>query len=131
LQTQLENKEDINDVVELVQKTVETLSSSMVPSVPTSISPALQSRISTHISYAPCNFVFDVYLTFCRELEKIRERAAKWSKEEKSLPRRLLDAQRVAKELEGVMQNIHEANELFIVGGLHQRDGTAPLISRS
>jgi hypothetical protein len=49
------------------------------------------------------------------ELESIRATTTKWSKEEKNLPRRLLDARRVAKELEGVMDKIRQANELFLV----------------
>jgi hypothetical protein len=53
LQKQLENKEGIKDVVELVQKTVEMLNPSTTTSLPTSVSPALQSRISIHISCAP------------------------------------------------------------------------------
>jgi hypothetical protein len=49
------------------------------------------------------------------ELETIRAETAKWSKEEKHLMRRLLDAERVAGELKTVMGKIHEANERFLV----------------
>jgi PAB1-binding protein PBP1 len=48
-------------------------------------------------------------------LERIRANTAKWSKEEKNLARRVLDAERVSKELEGVMSKIHAANERFLV----------------
>jgi hypothetical protein len=54
----------------------------------------------------------------CRELEKIRAETAKWSKEEKSLVKRLLDAERVAGELKSVMGKIHQTNERFLVGSL-------------
>jgi hypothetical protein len=128
LQKQLDNEESISDIVELVQKTVEMLNPSTAISLPTSVSPTLQSRISTHISYALCSFVFDAYLTLRRELERIRESTAKWTKAEKNLPRRLLDARRIATELESVMEKIRQANELFIVRSLHRRDDTAPLI---
>jgi PAB1-binding protein PBP1 len=50
-----------------------------------------------------------------RELEKISASTAKWAKEEKHFVRRLFDAERVAKELEGVMGQIHAANERFMV----------------
>jgi PAB1-binding protein PBP1 len=51
----------------------------------------------------------------CRELEKISASTAKWAKGEKHFVRRLFDAERVAKELEGVMSKIHAANERFMV----------------
>jgi hypothetical protein len=63
-----------------------------------------------------------------RELERIRASTAKWTKAEKNLPRRLLDARRVATELEGVMEKIQQTNELFIVRSLHYRNRTALLI---
>jgi hypothetical protein len=50
-----------------------------------------------------------------RELEKINASTAKWAKGEKHFVRRLLDAERVARELEGVMSNIYAANERFLV----------------
>jgi PAB1-binding protein PBP1 len=50
-----------------------------------------------------------------RELEKINASTAKWAKGEKHFVRRFLDAERVARELEGVMSNIHAANERFLV----------------
>jgi hypothetical protein len=115
LQKQLDNEESISDIAELVQKTVEMLNPSTAISLPTSVSPTLQSRISTHISYALCGFVFDAYLTLRRELKRIRASTAKWTKTEKNLPRRLLDARRIATELESVMEQIRQANELFIV----------------
>jgi hypothetical protein len=129
LQTQLENEESISDIVESVQKTVESLSSYMVPSLSESDSHELQSRIKDHISYAPYNFAFNVYLIICRKLDSIRASTAKWTKAEKNLPRRLLDARRVAAELESVMENIRKANELFIVRSFYQRSGIVPLIS--
>jgi hypothetical protein len=52
------------------------------------------------------------------ELEKIRAETAKWSKEEKHLMRRLLDAERVAGELKTVMSKIQQANERFLVCSL-------------
>jgi hypothetical protein len=51
----------------------------------------------------------------CSELAKIRSETAKWSKEEKHLMRRLLDAERVAGELKTVMSKIHQTNERFLV----------------
>jgi hypothetical protein len=75
------------------------------------------------------NFISDVLLIVYRELERIRTSTAKWTKAEKNLPRRLLDARRVATELEGVMQKIRQANELFIVRSFYTCDGTTPLIS--
>jgi hypothetical protein len=54
-------------------------------------------------------------LMSCSELEKIRAETAKWSKEEKHLMRRLLDAERVAGELKTVMNKIQQANERFLV----------------
>jgi hypothetical protein len=50
-----------------------------------------------------------------RELEKINASTAKWAKGEKHIVRRFFDAERVAKELEGVMSKIHAANERFLV----------------
>jgi hypothetical protein len=50
-----------------------------------------------------------------RELEKISASTAKWAKGEKHVVRRFFDAERVAKELEGVMSKIHAANERFLV----------------
>jgi hypothetical protein len=100
----------------------------MTPSLPTSVSPELRSRILSHVSYGSYRFVFDIYLTLRRELESIRARTAQWTSAEKNLPRRLLDARRIAKELEGVMGKIHQANEGLIVRSLHHRDDTAPLI---
>jgi PAB1-binding protein PBP1 len=50
-----------------------------------------------------------------RELEKISASTAKWAKGEKHFVRRLFDAERVAKELEGVMSKIHVTNERFLV----------------
>jgi hypothetical protein len=100
----------------------------MTPSLPTSVSPELRSRISSHVSYGSCRFVFDVYLILRRELESIEARTAQWTSAEKKLPRRLLDARRIAKELEGVMGKLHQANEGLIVRGLHQGNDTAPLI---
>jgi hypothetical protein len=50
-----------------------------------------------------------------RELEKINASTAKWAKGEKHFVRRFFDAERVAKELEGVMSKIHAANQLFMV----------------
>jgi hypothetical protein len=49
------------------------------------------------------------------ELERIRAETAKWSKEEKHLMRRLLDAERMAGELKTVMSKIQQANERFLV----------------
>jgi hypothetical protein len=72
--------------------------------------------------------VFDVNLILCRELESIRARTAQWTSAEKKLPWRLLDARRIAKELEGVMEKIHKANELLIVRSLRQQNDTTPLI---
>jgi hypothetical protein len=95
----------------------------------TSVSPELQSRISGHISYASSQFVYDVPLTLYSILEGIRADTSKWTKQERKLWKRLLDARRVAKELEAVMEEIHKANERFLVRRLHQRDDTAPLIS--
>jgi WD40 repeat protein len=128
LQTQLDNEEDIDDVVGLVQKMVEILNPSMATS-PRTVSPELQSRIANHALYAPFNFLSDDYLTLCRELKGIRARTSKWTKAEKNLPRRLLDARRVATELESVMKEIQQANVLFIVRSFYRRDGTALLIS--
>jgi hypothetical protein len=54
----------------------------------------------------------------CSELEKIRAETAKWSKEEKSLVKRLLDAERVSGELKTVMGKIHQTNERFLVCSL-------------
>jgi hypothetical protein len=119
LQTQLENEEGIDDVVESVQKTVKMLRSSMVPSLSESDSHELQSRIEDHISYAPYNLILDVYLILCRELESIRETTAKWTKAKKNLTRRLLDARRVAKELESVTEKITQANQRFLVRGFY------------
>jgi hypothetical protein len=127
-QTQLENEEGIDDVVDLVQRTVKMLNPSTAISMPTAVSPALQSRISRYVSYVPCNIVSDVCLMLYRDLESIRASTAKWTIAEKKLPRRLLDARRVAKELESVMKKITQANELFIVLSLYQQDDTAPLI---
>jgi hypothetical protein len=39
----------------------------------------------------------------------------------------LHDVPRVAAELESVMKEITQANELFLVRGIHQRDDTAML----
>jgi PAB1-binding protein PBP1 len=50
-----------------------------------------------------------------RELEEISASTAKWAKGKKHFVRRLLDAERVAKELEGVMSKIHATNERFLV----------------
>jgi hypothetical protein len=72
--------------------------------------------------------VFDVNLRLCRELESIRARTAQWTSAEKKLAWRLLDARRIAKELEGVMEKIHKANELLIVRSLRQQNDTALLI---
>jgi hypothetical protein len=68
-------------------------------------------------------------LIIYRELERIRTSTAKWTKAEKNLPRRLLDARRVAEELEGVMKEIQQANLLFIVRSFYKCSGIAPLIS--
>jgi hypothetical protein len=75
------------------------------------------------------DFIFDTLLILYSELGAIRTNTAKWTKTEKTLPRRLLDAQRVATELKGVMVKICHTNERFIVRSFYQRDGTAPLIS--
>jgi hypothetical protein len=56
-----------------------------------------------------------VWLIMYRELEKISASTAKWAKGEKHFVRRFFDAERVAKELEGVMSKIHAANESFLV----------------
>jgi hypothetical protein len=115
LQIQLMNEESISDIAEFVQKTVEMLKPSSATPLPTYLLPELQSRIDGHISYAPYNFTFNVYLILYRKLESIRARTAKWTKAEKSLPRCLLDARQVAAELESVMKEITQANELFVV----------------
>jgi hypothetical protein len=73
--------------------------------------------------------IYNVLLILYRELERIRASTSKWTKAEKNLPRRLLDARRVATELEGVMKEIQQANLLFIVRSFYKRDGIAPLIS--
>jgi WD40 repeat protein len=112
-----------------VQKTVEMLKPSTAISLPTSVSPALQSRISNHVLCAPYKLHFDVLLILYRELERIRASTAKWTKAEKNLPRRLLDARRVATELESVMKEIREARDLFVVRSFYKCDGTALLIS--
>jgi hypothetical protein len=57
-------------------------------------------------------------LMSCSELEKVRAETAKWSKEEKHIMRRLLDAERVAGELKTVMSKIHQTNERFLVCSL-------------
>jgi hypothetical protein len=111
-----------------VQKTASALTAWMT-TLSTSVSPELQARISGHISYASSQFVCDVHLTLCSTLEEIRAGTSKWTKQERKLWKRLLDARRVAKELEAVMEEIHKANERFLVRCLHQHDDTAPLIS--
>jgi hypothetical protein len=73
--------------------------------------------------------IYNVLLILYRELERIRASTSKWTKAEKNLPRRLLDARRVATELEGVMKEIQQANLLFIVRSFYKCNGTAPLIS--
>jgi hypothetical protein len=55
------------------------------------------------------------WLIMHRELKKISASTAKWAKGEKHVVRRLFDAERVAKELEGIMSKIHAANEHFMV----------------
>jgi hypothetical protein len=50
-----------------------------------------------------------------RDLQKIQATTAKWKKDEKNMVRRLLDAERVAKELEGVMLQIDKANWRLLV----------------
>jgi hypothetical protein len=55
------------------------------------------------------------WLIMYRELEKISASTAKWEKGEKHVVRRFFDAERVAKELEGVMSKIHDANLRFTV----------------
>jgi hypothetical protein len=111
-----------------VQKIASALTSWMT-TLSTSVSPELHSRISGHISYAPGHLVCDIPLTNHSILEGIRASTSKWTKRERKLWKRLLDARRVAKELEAVMEEIHKANERFIVRCLHQRDDMAPLIS--
>jgi hypothetical protein len=128
MQTALENEENIGNVVKDVQKIASALTSWMT-TLSTSVSPELQFRISVHISYVPGHLVCDVPLTIYSILEGIRASTSKWTKQKRKLWRRLLDARRVAKELEAVMEEIHKANERFIVRRLHQRDDTAPLIS--
>jgi hypothetical protein len=100
----------------------------MIPSLPTFVSADLRSRISNHVLYGPDSLLFDIYLILRRELESIRARTAQWTSAEKKLPWRLLDARRIAKELEGVMEKIHRANELLVVRSRHQWNDTAPLI---
>jgi hypothetical protein len=68
------------------------------------------------------------HITLLSTLEGIRASTTKWTKRERKLWKRLLDARRVAKELEAVMEEIHKANERFIVRRLRQHDDTAPLI---
>jgi hypothetical protein len=55
------------------------------------------------------------WLTSHRELGKICESTAKWTTENKNFARRVLDAERVAKALEGVMSEIQAANQRFLV----------------
>jgi hypothetical protein len=62
--------------------------------------------------------LIDMSLMSCRELEKIRAGTTKWSKQERHIMKRLLDAERVAGELKTVMGKIHEANERFLVCSL-------------
>jgi hypothetical protein len=50
-----------------------------------------------------------------RDLQKIRASTDPWKKGGKNAVRRLLDAERVAKELEGVMRQIDTANWRFLV----------------
>jgi hypothetical protein len=87
----------------------------------------LESRIMSCTPHT--NFISDAFLILYRELERIRASTAKWTKAEKNLPRRLLDARRVATELESVMKEIREARDLFVVRSFYERDGTARLIS--
>jgi hypothetical protein len=105
------------------------LASSM-STLPTSVSAELQSRISTHVMYAPCNVACDIYLILYSELESIQATTAKWTKQERKMWRRLLDARRVAEKLEDVMNGIHKANERFMVRSLRERYDIAPLILR-
>jgi hypothetical protein len=113
-QTMLENEESIGDVVMIVQRTAAILAPS-ASTFPTSVSAELKSRVFNQIAFVEPRFFKSVKLTSASELESICATTAKWSKEEKNLPRRLLDARRVAKELEGVMDKIRQANELFLV----------------
>jgi hypothetical protein len=87
----------------------------------------LESRITSCTPHK--SLISETLLILYRELERIRTSTAKWTKAEKNLPRRLLDARRVAEELEGVMKEIQQANVLFIVRSFYKCDGTAPLIS--
>jgi hypothetical protein len=90
----------------------------------------LRSNLESPItSCTPHTNISHVLLILYRELERIRASTAKWTKAEKNLPRRLLDARRVATELEGVMKEIQQANLLFIVRSSYRCDGIAPLIS--
>jgi hypothetical protein len=86
-----------------------------MPTLATSVSSELKSRILNHVSCVEGRFVSDDELTIPSELESIRASTTQWSKDEKNLPRRLLDARRVAKDLEGVMDKLRQANELFLV----------------
>jgi hypothetical protein len=70
-----------------------------------------------------------VPLTLHSKLEEIQASTSKWTKQERKLWKRLLDARRVAKGLEAVMEEIHKANERFLVRFLRQHGDTAPLIS--
>jgi hypothetical protein len=54
-------------------------------------------------------------LNLCSELNDIRESVQK--SKEKNIGRRFLDAERIVKDLGGVMSRINEANQLFIVSG--------------
>jgi hypothetical protein len=52
-------------------------------------------------------------LNLCSELNDIRESVRK--SKEKNIGTRFLDAERMVKDLAGVMSRINEANQLFIV----------------
>jgi hypothetical protein len=105
------------------------LASSMVSlSTATTVSAELQSRISSHTSLAPFNSTYYMPLTLHSKLASIGASTAKWTKQERKMWKRLLDARRVAENLEDVMKDIHKANERFLVRSLREHDGTAPLI---
>jgi formate-dependent nitrite reductase cytochrome c552 subunit len=57
----------------------------------------------------------DAPLTLRRKLGSIGASTAKWTKQERKMWKRLLDARRVAENLEEVMKDIHKANERFLV----------------
>jgi hypothetical protein len=72
--------------------------------------------------------MYNTLLILHSKLESIGASTAKWTKQERKMWKRLLDARRVAENLEDIMKDIHKANERFLVRSLCECNDTVPLM---